>query len=97
MWCYILGTSNTHLVPLMQIDCEVLDTRLIHIEYGSIPRHFRTHGNFTNATYKTSSQGEEENRKSKPYRPYFLRGNKVLRNDTRVYFNDHKNSIDNVD
>lgn len=67
------------MVPLMQIDCEVLDTHLLHVKYGSIPRHLRTPGNATqestdnnvhhsNATQKTSYKVNNAT-----YKPYFMR------------------------
>ncbi|XP_018570019.1 cyclic AMP-dependent transcription factor ATF-6 alpha isoform X2 [Anoplophora glabripennis] len=39
--------SQSSLIPLMQIDCEVLDTRLIHVKQGAIPQHLRAYGNAT--------------------------------------------------
>lgn len=40
-------TTSNLKVQLMQIDCEVLDTRLLHINYGTIPIHLRNQGNTT--------------------------------------------------
>ncbi|KAJ8974881.1 hypothetical protein NQ317_011727 [Molorchus minor] len=36
--------TQTSLIPLMQIDCEVLNTRLIQVKHGDIPQHLRSYG-----------------------------------------------------
>lgn len=67
-------TSQTY-VNLMQIDCEVLDTKLVNIKYGAIPRQYRHYGNVTktNDTRKPSrSDNTTSSDNKKPYKPYFL-------------------------
>lgn len=61
----------------MQIDCEVLDTKLVNVKYGSIPRPYRHHGNFTKGsnTSKDRPDNATSSRKydaKKAYKPYFL-------------------------
>lgn len=57
----------------MQIDCEVLDTKLVNVKYGSIPRPHRQYGNITkqNADERRTDNGTEYSGK-KNYKPYFL-------------------------
>lgn len=81
--------SQTNKVKLMQIDCEVLDTRLFDINYGSIPLHLRTthQGNYTNQdqqhTTSTDTQNKGNNTSStekltkKLYKPYFIDKNEL--------------------
>lgn len=62
----------------MQIDCEVLDTRLIHVKYGAIPDHLRSNGNTTD-----DIKEDRDSTKSVPkdidnsdsYKPYFIHNN----------------------
>lgn len=69
------------MIPLMQIDCEVLDTRLIHIKHGSIPEHLRAYANIT----KEKPHSENSNFSNtdvpkyykKSYKPYFINENRV--------------------
>jgi hypothetical protein len=74
-------------MPLMQIDCEVLDTRLIQIRYGSIPQHLRRPGN---ATYQNTEDVSKQSGTStnytakKAYRPYFIK-QKAVRDERDVY------------
>jgi len=78
------NASQPPLIPLMQIDCEVLDTRLIQIRYGSIPQHLRSHGNST-AYQSSNSSGDVSKRsdstanytRKKAYRPYFVKADMV--------------------
>lgn len=72
------ASSQAALVPLMQIDCEVLDTRLIHVKYGVIPHHFKTEGNSTanvKQEKKTRRENKTEDYKNRDYRPYFMQYN----------------------
>ncbi|CAH2014032.1 unnamed protein product [Acanthoscelides obtectus] len=65
--------SQTELIPLMQIDCEVLDTKLIHVKHGSIPQHLR---GFSNDTKKEAGESTASDKKYKrPYKPYFVNNN----------------------
>lgn len=78
--------SKTSLIPLMQIDCEVLDTRLIHVKHGAIPQHLRSYGNSTtekdpSADGKVSnSSGSDAKYYKESYKPYFMNKNLVKRN-----------------
>nr|CAH7736834.1 unnamed protein product [Callosobruchus chinensis] len=66
--------SQTELIPLMQIDCEVLDTKLIHVKHGSIPQHLRGYSNYTK---KDNSENAASDKKyyKRPYKPYFVNKN----------------------
>jgi cyclic AMP-dependent transcription factor ATF-6 alpha len=86
----VLPTENMTqpaFMPLMQIDCEVLDTRLIQIRYGSIPQHLRRPGN---ATYQNTEDVSKQSGTStnyttkKAYRPYFIK-QKAVRDERDVY------------
>lgn len=58
----------------MQIDCEVINTRLIYVENESIPQHMRT-GNGTQAPLNTENEEKPlkmRRHRNKPYKPYFL-------------------------
>lgn len=66
----------------MQIDCEVLDTRLLHVKYGVIPQHLRTHGNTTQESYSNSTDNNVNDTNTtrdknytvnNSYKPYFMR------------------------
>ncbi|KAJ8918898.1 hypothetical protein NQ315_016800 [Exocentrus adspersus] len=77
--------------PLMQIDCEVLDTRLIHVKHGTIPQHLRTYGNATTAkdseadsNARNSSEADAKYYKES-YKPYFM--NKELLKRGRRFYN----------
>ncbi|KRT86182.1 hypothetical protein AMK59_1190 [Oryctes borbonicus] len=70
--------DQLNLVPLMQIDCEVLNTRLIHVKHGTIPQHFRT-SNQTQSRYGQSEDIKEkpiQNYTDKAYTPYFMKNPK---------------------
>lgn len=83
--------SQTSLVTLMQIDCEVLDTRLINIKHGAIPQHLRTHGNTTtekdpSADSNVSNSSSSDAKQYKDtYKPYFM--NKDLLKRNRRFYN----------
>uniref|UniRef100_A0A1B6LIQ6 BZIP domain-containing protein n=2 Tax=Graphocephala atropunctata TaxID=36148 RepID=A0A1B6LIQ6_9HEMI len=63
-------------VTMMQIDCEVLDTRMVELNERDIPSHLRqTKPAASNTHHKNISTEEEPVRNS--YRPYFLRNNFV--------------------
>lgn len=70
------SSSQTSIVPLMQIDCEVLDTRLIHVKYGAIPDHLRNNANTTDNIKEDSAKSvpkDIDNNDS--YKPYFIHNN----------------------
>lgn len=69
------------MISLIQVDCEVLDTKLIHVEHGLIPQHLRAYANFT--TNKAPSKNESFSQFDVPkyykklYKPYFMNKNGV--------------------
>ncbi|XP_056639585.1 cyclic AMP-dependent transcription factor ATF-6 alpha [Diorhabda sublineata] len=71
--------SKTSLIPLMQIDCEVLDTRLIHVKHGVIPQHFRKYDNVTkkepteNDPIISDANTTKTNYYENNYKPYFVK------------------------
>ncbi|KAG5894091.1 hypothetical protein JTB14_003947 [Gonioctena quinquepunctata] len=71
------NVSHSSMVPLMQIDCEVLDTRLIHIKHGSIPQHLKAYSNATKKEHVDDEKvsdptASEPHYYKKPYKPYFI-------------------------
>ncbi|VEN54396.1 unnamed protein product [Callosobruchus maculatus] len=78
--------SQTELIPLMQIDCEVLDTKLIHVKHGSIPQHLR---GYSNDTKKDTSDNSTSDKKyyKRPYKPYFV--NKNILKPSRGFLDLH--------
>lgn len=64
----------------MQIDCEVLDTKLVNVKYGTIPRPYRHYGN---SSHRTGASGRRADniatvKKYGPrgtYKPYVLSKN----------------------
>ncbi|GJQ69521.1 Atf6 [Trypoxylus dichotomus] len=82
--------DQLNLVPLMQIDCEVLNTRLIHIKHGTIPQHLRT-SNQTEPRYKESENIKEkpiQNYTDKSYRPYFMKNPKEKIRRKAIYLEE---------
>lgn len=72
------AASQSALVPLMQIDCEVLDTRLIHVKYGVIPQNFKSDtGNSSNVKEpkKRPRNNKTDGYKTREYTPYFMQYN----------------------
>lgn len=68
--------TETHSsgISLMQIDCEVTDTRLINVKDHAIPQHFKPAGNATGSTTKHNKMNNGHNQKfKKPYKPYFMK------------------------
>lgn len=47
--------SDTH-VSMMQIDCEVMDTKLVHIKESVIPEHLRQKHNNTSKSHSKNSE-----------------------------------------
>ncbi|XP_018331405.1 cyclic AMP-dependent transcription factor ATF-6 alpha [Agrilus planipennis] len=76
-------SSQLSVIPLMQIDCEVLDTQIIHVKNGTIPRHLRSYNSTTspvspphssNVGSTSNSTATSENfHFEKNYKPYFMR------------------------
>ncbi|RZC35870.1 cyclic AMP-dependent transcription factor ATF-6 beta, partial [Asbolus verrucosus] len=83
--------SQPALVPLMQIDCEVLDTKLIQVRYGSIPQHLRRHDNSTtyqnNEDVSKSSDSAANYTHKKAYKPYFIKQKSVRPSDDPDFYN----------
>ncbi|KAF5298638.1 hypothetical protein FQR65_LT09734 [Abscondita terminalis] len=89
-------TSQPHMVSLMQIDCEVINTHLLHVNYGAIPRHLRNHNNSSQETYSPDDSLSDLNTThdknftvKKIYKPYFMRKN-YLKNTTNGFKVKHK-------
>lgn len=81
---------------MMQIDCEVLDTHLIHVKYGAIPHHLRTEGNSTqtfndlNEEDKTNNSTRKQYKDNSHYMPYFINTSSI---DTAINSNLYKKMI----
>lgn len=92
MNCNIFSESMTappNHVTMMQIDCEVINTQLLHVKKGDIPAHLRQNdtGHYSNTTAsnkpdtkdQTDDHFASERRpamsRSQPYRPYFVKTN----------------------
>lgn len=68
------GTSTQAFVPLMQIDCEVLDTKLVNVKYGAIPRQYRNITKSEEHHENKPSNTSGRNYRTKPhYKPYVLK------------------------
>ncbi|XP_054270866.1 cyclic AMP-dependent transcription factor ATF-6 alpha isoform X2 [Macrosteles quadrilineatus] len=69
--------ASASSVTMMQIDCEVLDTRLVELSERDIPTHLRqAKPPAATQRHKNGSQEEEPVRSS--YRPYFVRSNNFV-------------------
>ncbi|XP_066157177.1 cyclic AMP-dependent transcription factor ATF-6 alpha [Euwallacea fornicatus] len=82
----VYPNDTTSYIPLMQIDCEVLDTKLVNVKYGSIPRPYRQ---YENVTKEEEDKGSVDNTtnytdKTKAYKPYFLSKNPLEAVDVNV-------------
>ncbi|KAK4883129.1 hypothetical protein RN001_006448 [Aquatica leii] len=92
------ASSQQRTVSLMQIDCEVIDTHLLHVNYGAIPRHLRNNSNTSQETFTpTDTLGDLNNTHDKNftvkkiYKPYFMRKNYLnLKNTTNGFKNKHR-------
>lgn len=62
-------------VTMMQIDCEVLDTRLVELQERDIPLHLRQRNaqQSSSSQHKNVSNEESLDVQRRSYRPYFLR------------------------
>ncbi|KAK5650525.1 hypothetical protein RI129_001554 [Pyrocoelia pectoralis] len=87
----VTSSPNPQTVSLMQIDCEVVDTHLLHVNYGAIPQHLRTHANTTQESYTSKNVYHGMNVTNKKftvkrtYKPYFMRKNYVKHKNTTQY------------
>ncbi|KAJ8941063.1 hypothetical protein NQ318_006837 [Aromia moschata] len=82
--------SQASLITLMQIDCEVLDTRLIQVKHGAIPQHLRAYGNATKKdpsddSNVSNSSGGEASYYKESYKPYFIDKNSAIKPNGRFY------------
>ncbi|ENN78620.1 cyclic AMP-dependent transcription factor ATF-6 alpha [Dendroctonus ponderosae] len=73
-------TSTQTYVQLMQIDCEVLDTKLVNVKYGTIPRPYRHYGNSSHRTEASGRRADNISTVKKydprgTYKPYVLSKN----------------------
>lgn len=92
-------TSHDHLslVPLMQIDCEVLNTRLIHVKNGAIPQHLRN-SNQTESTYRKRTENIKEspqNFTDQQYTPYFMKNAGDKAYEKEMFLDDGKQGFQN--
>lgn len=77
------SVSTSSSVTMMQIDCEVLDTRLIELQERDIPLHLRQRNaqHSPSSQHKNVSNDESLDVQSRSYRPYFLRSPSAKRQD----------------
>jgi len=83
-------TAPPNHITMMQIDCEVTNTQLLHVKKGDIPAHLRQNdtGQYSNTTasnkphtednadhHFTSESPRPTMTRSQPYRPYFMKPN----------------------
>lgn len=88
----------------MQIDCEVLDTRLIHVKYGAIPQHLRTEGNTTDPAYDHLKKENKESdaidkqhyKNNTQYMPYFVHNEHLYKSDSNSTVYSDKMGSDDV-
>ncbi|PSN41901.1 hypothetical protein C0J52_06801 [Blattella germanica] len=80
-------TAPPNHITMMQIDCEVTNTQLVHVKKGDIPAHMRQPndtGRYFNGTSRNKSNTKDrsdhfsenhrpEMSRSQPYRPYFVK------------------------
>ncbi|KAB0801979.1 hypothetical protein PPYR_04165 [Photinus pyralis] len=87
----VTSSPDPHTVSLMQIDCEVVDTHLLHVNYGAIPQHLRTHSNTTQEPYTSDDMYHGMNNTNKKftvrrtYKPYFMRKSHAKHKNTTDY------------
>ncbi|KAJ9600901.1 hypothetical protein L9F63_000944, partial [Diploptera punctata] len=63
-------TAPPNHITMMQIDCEVTNTQLLHVKKGDIPEHMRQPNQYSNATSTNKSSSKD---RSHTYRPYFVK------------------------
>ncbi|GFG40893.1 hypothetical protein Cfor_01456 [Coptotermes formosanus] len=83
-------TAPPNYITMMQIDCEVTNTQLLHVKKGDIPAHLRQNdtGHYSNSTASNKANTEDHTdqhftseshrpamSRSQPYRPYFMKPN----------------------
>ncbi|KAF5277343.1 hypothetical protein FQA39_LY06156 [Lamprigera yunnana] len=90
--------SQSSTVSLMQIDCEVVDTHLLHVNNGAIPQHLRNHSNTSQESYTfeesladLNNTPDKNYRVKKIYKPYFMKKNYLnLKNTTNGFKSKHR-------
>ncbi|KDR16855.1 Cyclic AMP-dependent transcription factor ATF-6 beta [Zootermopsis nevadensis] len=101
-------TAPPNHVTMMQIDCEVTNTQLLHVKKGDIPAHLRQNdtGHYSNSTASdkpsTKDQADDdftsERRpamtRSQPYRPYFVKPNHKKFMDNGEFPSEPKISVE---
>lgn len=96
--CFVETSSET--VSLMQIDCEVVDTRLLHVNSAYIPEHLRSFVNYTRNNYGSNEAPKypasaPNITKNKFYTPYFIK-NSTTHSDF-LYLNKKNKPARNLD
>jgi hypothetical protein len=87
---------------MMQIDCEVTNTQLLHLQETIIPKHLRNRHQPESNSPKDRSTGMSERTSNitKNYKPYFLKDSDMnsLHNDSfkSSYVSEEKNYVDDV-
>ncbi|XP_011500637.1 PREDICTED: cyclic AMP-dependent transcription factor ATF-6 alpha [Ceratosolen solmsi marchali] len=95
------STPPNH-VTMMQIDCEVTNTQLLHLEEAIIPKHLRNqHQSESNLPKDRSTVMSDRTMNiTKNYKPYFLKdsGTNSLHNDSfkTMYASEEKNYANDV-
>lgn len=101
-------TAPQNHVTMMQIDCEVTNTQLLHVKKGDIPAHLRQNdtGQYTNTTASDKPNAKEEAddhftserrpamSRSQPYRPYFVKPNQKKFMNSGEFSSEPKISIE---
>lgn len=79
----------------MQIDCEVVDTRLLHVKSTNIPPHLRDTINYTRNNFDSYEDQKYENNNTSQnipnYTPYFIKNTTNMHSDL-LYFKKFKNN-----
>lgn len=86
------STPPNH-VTMMQIDCEVTNTQLLHLQEAIIPKHLRNKDNSESNAPKTEVSANN----TKSYKPYFLKENSTNSfEDKRPFTAENQNLYDTV-
>ncbi|XP_011314149.1 cyclic AMP-dependent transcription factor ATF-6 alpha isoform X2 [Fopius arisanus] len=83
-------TSPPHHITMMQIDCEVTDTQLVHLRESVIPKHWRKNQGKESNTERTINKTKEFSK------PYFLKAKKDAFANQQPYFLNEKFNDYNV-
>lgn len=91
-----LGQTPQYHVTMMQIDCEVVNTQLLHLKESLIPKHLRKPHQFEDSQPKSNNIDVSENvsNNTKKYKPYFLKSSLAASmNDNSVAKKEFKNNF----